>query len=292
MATIIESGKVMREAMFAAVRAETSFEDSFGVTLVCEDGATLRTGLRVLKTWSSVVRQVVSNLETATIFLPNFSEATVAKVLELLSMSWEEAGVVDLTMEMIDLLASFGINPGKVEAKKVEEEEVCFVCDLCDETTTAVERHMREEHGDIGLTTSEMKGFCKPVLKVENFNKASSKVVNWANIKMEPTTFVDVNDEKDSSQAKVKVKVGRVGKTSKRRKSSEVKSMPRCLVKLSSCRDLIRKLTKGGNDKKIEEVGNSEPTMKDQLIAMQDISDDEEDLQGDQQAFIGGEISD
>ena len=45
-------------------------------------------------------------------------------------------------------------------------------------------------------------------------------------------------------------------------------------------------------DKKIEEVGNSEPTMKDQLMAMQDISDDEEDLQGDQQAFIGGEISD
>ena len=288
MATIIESRKVMREAMFAAVRAETSFEDSFGVTLVCEDGATLRTGLRVLKTWSSVVRQVVSNLETATIFLPNFSEATVAKVVELLSMSWEEAGVVDLTMEMIDLLASLGINPGKVEAKKVEE--VCFVCDLCDETTTAVERHMREEHGDIGLTTSEMKGFCKPALKVENIKKASSKVVNLANIKMEPTTFIDINDEKDSSQAKVKV--GRVGKTSKRRKSSEVKSMPRCLVKLSSCRDLIRKLTKGGNDKKIEEVGNSEPTMKDQLMAMQDISDDEEDLQGDQQAFIGGEISD
>ena len=151
---------------------------------------------------------------------------------------------------------------------------------------------MREEHGDIDLTTSEMKGFCKPALKVENIKKASSKVVNLANIKMEPTTFVDVNDEKDSSQAKAKVKVGRVGKTSKRRKSSEVKSMPRCLVKLSSCRDLIRKLTKGGNDKKIEEVGNSEPTMKDQLMAMQDISDDEEDLQGDQQAFIGGEISD
>ena len=45
-----------------------------------------------------------------------------------------------------------------------------------------------------------------------------------------------------------------MGETSKRRKSMDVKSMPLCLVKLCSCRDLIRKLTKGGNDNKLSVI--------------------------------------
>ena len=53
-----------------------------------------------------------------------------------------------------------------------------------------------------------------------------------------------------------------MGKTSKRRKSMDVKSMPLCLVMLCSCRDLIRKLTKGGNDNKLSVILYIEANLK------------------------------
>ena len=83
----------------------------------------------------------------------------------------------------------------------------------------------------------------------------------------------------------------------KGRKKPELKSMPRCDVKLNSCRDLIRKLTKGntGNDGNLvqEKVIGLNKTIEDQLLQMQDISEDEDDLlAGHESALMSGDISD
>ena len=302
MTKSIEFGKMMREEVFSAVRTELNSEDSSGVTLVCKDGQSVRAGARALTTWSPLIRQLLTSLENATIFLPNFSAATATEVMEMLSMRWEKEGETNITMEMIDFLACIGINPGKVEAKMVipEEEEVCFLCDLCDETMADVETHMREEHGDIDLAISEMKGFCRPTPKLENIKKekeSQSNLINWANIKMEPTPFVDFSfqefngEQREDKKGKIKVKGSRVKKV-QRRKKSELKSMPRCDVKLNSCRDLIRKLTKGntGNDGNLVQ---EKATIEDQLLQMQDISEDEDELPaGHESAFMSGDISD
>ena len=301
----IEFGKMMREEVFTAVRTELNSEDSFGVTLVCKDGEPVRASARVFTTWSPVIRQLLSgSLENATIFLPQFSAVTATKVMEMLSMRWEKEGETNITREMIDLLACIGINPGKVEARKVipEEEEVHFVCDLCDETMADVETHMSTEHGDIDLAPSEMKGFCRPTPKVGNIKKekeSESNMINWANIKIEPTVFVDFNKGKgeqgEDNKGKIKIKGTRVKKVQRRKKKSELKSMSRCHVKLSSCKDLIRKLTKGNDGNTAQDKGNDGnniiggnvdekslnsglATIEDQLLEMQDISEDEDDL--------------
>ena len=313
----IEFVKMMRAEVFSAVRTELNSEDSSGVTLVCKDGQSVRAGARVLTTWSPVIRQLLPGLENATIFLPHFSAMTATKVVEMLSMRWEKEGETNITMEMIDFLACIGINPGKVEAKMVspEEEEVCFLCDLCDETMADVETHMREEHGDIDLAISEMKGFCRPRPKVENIKKekeSDSNLINWANIKMEPTPFVDFSqgssEQRENKKGKIKLKGTRVKKV-QRRKKSQLKSMPRCDVVLNSCRDVIRKLTKGntsGNDGNTGNDGNlvqekaivlkssGLATIEDQLLQMQDISEDEDDQlpAGRESAFMSGDISD
>ena len=84
---------------------------------------------------------------------------------------------------------------------------------------------------------------------------------------------------------------------------SELKSLPRCHVKLSSCRDLIRKLTKGNNGNTAKEKGNDGnvdgkslntglATIEDQLLQMQDISEDEEDLLPGCEWMSAGDISD
>ena len=304
MTKSIELGKMMREEVFSAVMTELNSKDSSGVTLVCKDGESVRTSARVLATWSPVIRQLLPSLENATIFLPHFSAVTATKVMEMLSMRWEKEGETNITMEMIDFLACIGINPGKVEAKMVspEEEEVCFLCDLCDETMADVETHMREEHGDIDLAISEMKGFCRPTTpKVKKEQESHSNLINWANIKMEPTPFVDFSEgnceQGEDKKGKIKVKGSRVKKV-QRRKKSELKSMPRCDVKLNSCRDLIRKLTKGNTGNLVQEkaIGLNKSglaTIEDQLMQMQDISEDEDDLPaGRDIALMSGDISD
>ena len=175
-----------------------------------------------------------------------------------------------------------------------------------------VETHMRKEHGDISLAISEMKGFCRPTVKVENIKKEKeSNLINWANIKVEPTPFVDFSKQREEKKGKkIQIKGIRVKKV-QRKKKSEVKSMLRCDVKLNSCRDLIRKLTKGntgncGNTGKGSNTGNdgnpvqekdiglnrSElATIQDQLLQMQEISEDEDDLPSGS-ALLSGDISD
>merc|ERR1711936_1176429 len=86
--------------------------------------------------------------------------------------------------------------------------------------------------------------------------ESHSNLINWANIKMEPTPFVDFSEgnceQGEDRKGKIKVKGFRVKKV-QRRKKSELKSMPRCDVKLNSCRDLIRKLTKGNTGNLVQE---------------------------------------
>ena len=302
---------MLREEVFMAVRTELNSEDSSGVTLVCKDGESVNASARVLTTWSPVIRQLLLSLESSTIFLPHFSVEAATRVMRMLSMEWEKEGETNITMEMIDFLACIGINPGKVEARQStpEEEDLVMTCDLCDETMTDVETHMREEHGDIDLTPLEMKGFCRPTMKIENIKKekgTESKVINWATIKMEPTVFVDFNEKvgqqrQDGNKGKIKVMGNRVKKVP--RKKSELTPLKRCHVKLNSCRDLIRKLTRGnegntpdqevcgGNDDKLVKSGLS--SIEDQLLQMQDISDDEGDRPaGHVLAWTSGDISD
>ena len=164
---------------------------------------------------------------------------------------------------------------------------------------------MREEHADIDLAPSEMKGFCRPTLNVKK--ESHSNMINWANIKMEPTVFVDFStgncQQGDENKGKIKIKGTRVKKVQKKKKS-ELKSMPRCHVKLNSCRDLIRKLTKGNDGNTAQEKGNDDnvdseslnsglATIEDQLLQMQDISEDEDDLPAEREsALMSGDISD
>merc|ERR1712243_177151 len=126
-----------------------------------------------------------------------------------------------------------------------------------------------------------------------------SNLINWANIKVEPTPFVDFSKQREEKKGKkIQIKGIRVKKV-QRRKKSEVKSMLRCNVKLNSCRDLIRKLTKGntgndGNTVQEKDIGLNRSelaTIQDQLLQMQEISEDEDDLPSGA-ALLSGDIWD
>ena len=201
MAEMVEISDRIRRDLFTAVRADlrNHGEDSFDVTLVAGDGQRLSTSGRLLATWSPLVRAVLESnflADHLSVFLPDFHSSTISRVVELLEMGWEKEEEMTITQEMDCLLKCFGTDPGKMEPVR-RCEEVCLICELCDERISNVTKHMEIEHRDLVLTPTEMESFCRPLVKEEDAKESEAdreaSQSMWANLKWEDVK-IEVED--------------------------------------------------------------------------------------------------
>ena len=239
MVEMIEISDRSRSDLFKAVRADLSNhgEDSFDVTLVAGDGERLKISGRVLGTWSPVVRPLLESNDVS-LFLPDFDSSSISRVVKLLEMRWEKEEEVTITQEMHSLLNCFGTDPGKMEPVRRCEEVCCLICDLCDERISNVMKHMKEEHGDLVLNSTEMQSFCRPAVKAENIKESEANEDDrqsmWANLKWEDIK-IEVEDvaiedlEVRGANKEENVKVA-LKQNSKAKVSPQVKTIkcPKC----------------------------------------------------------------
>ena len=203
MAEMVEFSERTRRDLFSAVRADlrNHSKDSFDVALVSGDHQRLRANGRLLATWSPLVRALlVSNClaNDLSVFLPDFDLSTISRVVELLEMGWEKEEEMTITQEMNCLLKCFGTDLGKMEPVRSKRcEEVCLICDLCDERISNVMKHMEVEHGDLVLTPTEMENFCRPLVKEEDVKESEAdgddRQSMWANLRWE-NVKIEVED--------------------------------------------------------------------------------------------------
>ena len=237
MAEMIEIRDRTRIDLLTAVRVDLSShgEDSFDVTLVARDGQRLKANGRSLATWSPVVRALlVSNCLDSDIFvlLPDFDSRTISRVVELLEMRWEKEEEVMITQVMHSLLKCFGTDLGELEPVR-KYEEVCLICDLCDERISNVMKHMEAEHGDLVLTATEMESFCKPLVKTEDVEEVSESM--WANLKwedikieVEEAAIEDLEVRDGEKEEHVKVVHNQNSKAKKASSPGKTTKCPRC----------------------------------------------------------------
>ena len=156
MVSHIDKKNYIKEEIFLAIKetvAQLSM-NSLDVTLVCKDNQRLETNRRLLGMASPLLREILAsphNPDTSLVILPNFSQ--VKRVVEVLSLGWQEEGEIALAREDLELLNCLGVQMGTVKNAKramqpVEKQEslLKYVCDLCEEVIINLERHFKKIH--------------------------------------------------------------------------------------------------------------------------------------------------
>ena len=85
-------------------------------------------------------------------------------------MGWQEEGEVTLSREDMELLTCLGVQMGKVEKAKSARQHVerpenlsKYICDLCDEVITNMERHFKNMHDMTDFSAEDISTFCQKI---------------------------------------------------------------------------------------------------------------------------------